>query len=56
MWFPTYSKSKYLSISPDIIEIWDDSEEPMIGLILRIETLANISAVLDVGQKVRTLD
>ena len=50
MKFKTYSKSKYFSIEPAIIELCDNAEEPVFGLILRVETLASIGAVLALKQ------
>ena len=51
MQFPTYSESKYFSIKPDIIELGNNTEEPMFDLILRVEILASIGVVLDFGTK-----
>ena len=51
MRFPAYSKSKYFSIKPDIIELGNNTEEPMFDFILGVETLANIGVVLDFGIK-----
>jgi hypothetical protein len=54
--FPTYSGSKYFGITPDIIEIDDDAEEPMFNLILGVETLANLGVILDFSRKTIIVD
>ena len=51
MRFPTYLNSKYFGIKPSIIELGDNAEEPMLNLILGVESLANIALVLDFGQQ-----
>ena len=56
MGFPTYSKSKYISIRPAIIEVVNDVDEPMFDPILGVETLANIGVVLYFSQKRIILD
>ena len=56
MQFPTYSKSKYFSIKPNIIERGNNTEEPIFYLILGVETLASIGVGLDFGTKSIIID
>ena len=54
--FPEYSHSKRMHITPDIVEFEDKDEAPMFDLIIGTETIQRLGIVLDFKTKMITID
>ena len=54
--FPEYSKSKWIHLKPDIIDIPAGNRPPTYDLILGVETMAELGITLDFNAKAITID
>jgi hypothetical protein len=54
--FVEYSASKLIKLIPDIVEYEAGASEPLYDLIIGKQTLHDIGAVLDLKEKIITID
>ena len=54
--FPEYSHSKRMHITLDIVELENEDEAPLFGLIIDTENMQRLGIVLDVKTRVITID